>query len=66
MPMLPVFAIFRRWMCARDVRLIWPALFCWFVLCGVAAGCGADENSFELMDRLDVLSAAEHYDEALH
>jgi hypothetical protein len=65
MLMLAVAGFCRRGRCRRPNTTLWAALLWCFVLGGVVAGCRAHGNSFDLMDQLDVLSAAQHYDEAL-
>jgi len=65
MLMVAMSALSRRARCRRLKRTVWAAVFWCFVVCGVAAGCRSDEDLFDATPQLDVLSAAQHYDEAL-
>jgi Tol biopolymer transport system component len=65
MPVLATSGLSRRGRCSRPKTTIRAALFCSFLLCSVAAGCGADHDLRDATQELDILSAAEQYDDAL-
>ena len=65
MLMLGASSLSRRGRCSRPKTAFWPALLCCFVLCGVAAGCRPNDDLLDVAGELHVVSAAQHYEEAL-